>query len=186
MTEIIKYNVQYVQCNGNDTTKHPEYLIYSLQNKYLGFITYSSKESIIFTEYKSNWQWFNVYPWPLPLLTSQIFSEQMQIEEKFQQKYNFHPLERLENPPDFLPAFPDKTWNWSCKESSNLYPLQLLTSHVFPEQMQQQIEKQMEKQMQKQYQRNFQQKFNQQMQKQNQKHFHQQIRPHMRFKLQQR
>jgi hypothetical protein len=65
MSEIIKNNVRYVPMKDNDTTKYPVYFIYSLENEYLGFITYSSKQSIIFTEYKSRLKWFNMYPWPI-------------------------------------------------------------------------------------------------------------------------
>jgi len=74
MTDIIKNNIRYVPVNGNDTTKHKEFFIYSLENEYLGFITMESMHSniIIFTEYNSgsmldsnhNIQHVNRYPSP--------------------------------------------------------------------------------------------------------------------------
>jgi len=67
MSEIIKHNIKYVPWKENHATKYPVYFIYSLENEYLGHITYSSKESIIFTEFKSEMKWFNVYPWPLDI-----------------------------------------------------------------------------------------------------------------------
>jgi hypothetical protein len=100
MSEIIKNYVRYVPMKDNDTTKHPEYFIYSLKNEYLGHITYSSKQIIIFTEYKSGLNWFNVYPWPIedksnlqlskPYIFQNTFEKQMYRKNNKENKFECH------------------------------------------------------------------------------------------------
>ena len=71
MKKNIKNYIRYVPVNGNDTTEHKEFFIYSLENEYLGFITIESRHSnvIVFTEYNSGssnhkMQYINRYPSP--------------------------------------------------------------------------------------------------------------------------